>query len=92
MKTEKGCRVKMSHELQSCIDELKQYEKICVSFVDVANMVTSDAESFKLILNQIENVWKDLSKTIQCDGNQTNVVTGQGSCSNNVRVTKNATK
>lgn len=51
MKTEKGCRVKMSHELQSCIDELKQYEKICVSFVDVANMVTSDVESFKLILN-----------------------------------------
>lgn len=51
MKTEKGCRVKMSHELQSCIDEPKQYEKICVSFVDVANMVTLDVESFKLILN-----------------------------------------
>lgn len=38
------------------------------------------------------NVWKDLSKTIQCDGNQTNVITGQGSYSNNVRVTKNAAK
>lgn len=51
MKTEKGCRVKMSHELQSCIDEPKRYEKICVSFVDVANMVTSDVEGFKLVLN-----------------------------------------
>lgn len=53
-------------------------------------MVTSDVGSFKLVLNWIENVWKDLSKTIQCDGNQTNVVTGQGSCSDNVGVTKNA--
>lgn len=79
-------RVKTSHEFHSCTDEHKRYEKMCASFAEVANMAVTNVESYNLILNWIEKVWKDLPKTIQYGGNEAPVVTGQRSCSTNVRM------
>ncbi|KAK9187334.1 hypothetical protein WN944_018726 [Citrus x changshan-huyou] len=79
-------RVKTSHELHSCTDEQKRYEKMCVSFAEVANVAAKDVESYNLVLNWIEKVRIDLPETIQCGGNDVTVVTGQGSCSNSVGI------
>lgn len=79
-------RVKTSHELHSCTDEQKRYEKMCVSFAEVANVAAKDVESYNLVLNWIEKVRIDLPETIQCGGNDVTIVTGQGSCSNSVGI------
>ena len=84
-------KVKTSHELHSYTDEQKQYEKICVSFAEVANMDATNVESSNLVLNWIEDVRKDLPKPIQCGGNNTGI-SGQGSCSNSMRISTNATE
>ncbi|KAH9730204.1 protein FAR1-RELATED SEQUENCE [Citrus sinensis] len=74
-------RVKTSYELHSCTDEQKQYEKMCATFAEVANMAAHNIESSNLVFNWIENVREDLSKAIPCRDNEVTVVTGQGSCS-----------
>ncbi|KAH9752432.1 protein FAR1-RELATED SEQUENCE [Citrus sinensis] len=79
-------KVKTSHELHSFTDEQKRYEKMCVSFAEVANVAAKDVESCNLVLNWIEKVRIDLPETIQCGGNDVTVVTGQGSCSNSVGI------
>ena len=53
-------RVRTSHELHSCTNEQKQYEKMCVSFAEVANMAATNVESSSLVLNWIKDVRKDL--------------------------------
>ena len=84
-------RVKTSHELHSCTDEQKRYEKMCVSFTKVANMAARNVESSNLVLNLIEDVRKDLPKPIQCGGNSAGI-SGQGSCSNSMKISTNATE
>ena len=52
-------------------------------------MTATNVKSCNLVLNWIEKVWKDLSKTIQYRGNEETVVTGQGSRSNSVGISTN---
>ena len=62
---------------------------MCVNFAEIANMVATNVESYNLVLNWIEDVWKDLPKTIQCGEN--NVwISGQGSCNNSMGISTNA--
>ena len=74
-------RVKTGHELHSCTDEQKRYEKMCVSFAEVANMAATNVESCNFVFIWIDSVRKDVPKAIQYGGNEPTVVTGQGSCS-----------
>lgn len=47
-------------------------------------MIVPNIESSNLVLSWIENVRKDLPKTIQLGGNEAIVITCQGGYSNNV--------
>ena len=82
-------RVKMSYDLHSCTDEQKRYEKMCVSFAEIANMSATNVESCNFILNWIDKVRKDIPKAIQCGSNEPTVVTGQGSCSHSGGISMN---
>lgn len=74
-------RVKMSHEMQSYINEQKQYG--CVSFLKVANMAAKNVKSCKLVFNWVQKVWKDLPKTVQYEGYNVEIL-GQRSCNNSI--------
>ena len=64
---------------------------MCVRFVEVANVAVRNVESSNLLLNWIEDVRRDLPEPIQCGGNNAGF-SGQGSCSNSMGISTNATE
>lgn len=81
-------RVKINYDVWNSTIEHVRYEKMCDAFAEVADMAADDAGSYKLVLDWIENVKRELPKQTHCGGNQP-TATGQGSCSNNVGSTIN---